>query len=536
VPAVDISKERAGSPCALFDGMPKSKRSSGIEVVSTDSDSEFIFVPARMAAGGNGAGGRAGAGAGAGAGGGAGGVSSHRWLRPNQTMDAVILGLTEFCHQSGLECKARVRSSDKMRATINCRHHETKGCSLRLTVRKNMIQRDLVSPNPDSFVSGSCVDISTIIGSALVAQSKLPPLSASVTPGIPAAAPPVVATNAHALPPLSASVTPGIPAAAPPVVATNARALPPLSAVLSLSAVSATCTECQDPAVIGCAKGDHHWCAQCLKQLADEQIADFDLFRKRHFKFICPYDGTSSIRSVMETLEAHSQSEAKSAFDVGKVNAIKKSDDIVAEVLAHVRHLVIPRCPKCDIMIADFDACAALVCGRRLHYGEHVEHSGGCGANICAWCMKEIAQHENHHEHVRSCTMNPIGSLFPPTPHPQVWLQCMAILARERVFNIVEQIRSADIRVAIYSEVRSKHPELDLSQEWLDCRHMWLTIMLETGTDNIDVHRADRCRILLQEMGFLDNEVLRRAILFCDCVINDVINAMRALCEQENDT
>jgi hypothetical protein len=216
--------------------MPKTKRSSDTEVVSTDSESEFIFVPARTAAGGNGAGGGAGAGAGVGAGGGAGGVSSHRWLRPNQSMDAVLHGLTEFCHQSGLECKARVRSSDKMRATINCKHKDEKGCSLRLTVRKNMIQRDLVSPNPDSFVSGSCVAISTIIGSALVAQTKLPPLPASVTPGIPAAAPPVVATNTRALPPLS----------------------PPLSAVLSLSAVSVTCTECQDPAVIGCAKGDHY--------------------------------------------------------------------------------------------------------------------------------------------------------------------------------------------------------------------------------------------------------------------------------------
>ena len=130
--------------------------------------------------------------------------------------------------------------------------------------------------------------------------------------------------------------------------------------------------------------------------------------------------------------------------------------------------------------------------------------------------------------------MNPDGSLFPPQPHPQVWLQCMAVLARERVFTIVEQVRSADIRNAIYSEVQKEHPELLLSQEWLDCRHMWLSIMLETGTDNFDILHADRCRLVLQEMGFLDNEVLRRAILFCNAVIGDVINAMRALCEQEN--
>lgn len=435
-----------------------------------------------------------------------GGSASFTWLQPNQTIGSVIRGLADYCKQTGLQCTPRVRSSDKWRATIACKQ-QVNGCPLRLTVKKNMFKIGSVTPNADSFVCGSCESpgpsISSLIRSALTAQTALESLSASAA--LISGAPTVSAMAAAS-------------SATPSVGVTDAS----------------SCVDCRDPAVITCVNGEHHWCGDCLKNLADSQIGEFDLFRRRRFTFVCPYDG-SQINSVMEKLDSKSD-EARNLEANNPINAGDTDfPDPVLRVLNRIRHVAIPRCPNCDTMICDFDACSAITCGRRLVVGERVDYAGGCGSNICAWCWKALPQHEHHHEHVRTCPMNPDpGCLYPPQPHPETWLASMSILARERVFNIVEQIRSSECRRSVYSAARKEHPELHLSEEWLASRHMWLLLTVETNVQNFDVHRAERCRILLQEMGFLDSEVLRRAILFCDCEINDIISAMRAICEQQD--
>jgi hypothetical protein len=191
------------------------KRQRSLSLTPTDSESEFEHpAPApscnKVTTGG-----------GAGVTGALVGALSHWWLQPNQTIGSVLRGLSAFCQQSGLQCTPRVRSSDKFRATIACKQ-QGNGCPLRLTVKKSMIQRDYVTPNPGSFVCGSCItpgpSISRlrVIRYALDAQDALQSLSASFTPGIPANPTPVsgiVASSATASQSHSATFKPGTPGA-----------------------------------------------------------------------------------------------------------------------------------------------------------------------------------------------------------------------------------------------------------------------------------------------------------------------------------
>ena len=57
------------------------------------------------------------------------------------------------------------------------------------------------------------------------------------------------------------------------------------------------------------------------------------------------------------------------------------------------------RCPHCDSVFVDFDACASLQCS--------------CGGHFCAFCLRPSASARESHEHVLVCPHNPSpGSYF----------------------------------------------------------------------------------------------------------------------------
>lgn len=183
-------------------------------------------------------------------------LQDEYWMMPSTSLEYVVNGVTEFMHNQGLICKARVRSSDKTRATIACKHQPS-GCPLRLTVKKGFapgqVLSKYVTPNLDSFVCGTC----------------------TATPGPP---------------PLSTLVKPARPPAHVAAAALPAAQAPPPS--LQSAAAGQSCNECNDPAVIACTDGEHHWCADCLTTLATSQLEDKPLFIARSCKYLCPYDGS----------------------------------------------------------------------------------------------------------------------------------------------------------------------------------------------------------------------------------------------------
>jgi len=410
------------------------------------------------------------------------------WAHFIVSIDEIVQGVTDFCQSQGLLCKARVRSSDKSRATIACKQQPF-GCPLRLTIKKATLCNRHGRANMHTFVMGTC----------------------------------------------SRVITPPASLATPPSDSNRPAATPRVDVVMP----NAKCTVCDDDvdiAVISCGKGEHHFCSDCLNTMTQSQIGDLDAFIQRRMQLLCPYDGSVLCGDRVADVLSSRRNRPQASTGPGIPDDAMSPHD---RALATIRHIVLPRCPNCDVPIVDFEACAALTCGRRIQLGDRIDTTGGCGADVCAWCLVHVPPNESAHVHVKNChkNPNPDGSLYPPQPHPQIWKSVMAEQARERVFNFVEMIKGSENRLALYSAVRLEFPELQMSEEWLAKRHQWLLIMLEMAEGMMDIHRAEIClRRLVHDMGFEDSDALRRAILLCNYDIRVICDAMHAHVEREKAT
>jgi hypothetical protein len=45
----------------------------------------------------------------------------------------------------------------------------------------------------------------------------------------------------------------------------------------------------------------------------------------------------------------------------------------------------------------------------------------------------------------------------------------------------------------------------------------------------VNIQIVVACHAVFLDMGYADDDVLRRAILFCDCVIPDILGALRGV-------
>ena len=488
------------------------------------------------------------------------------WLRPGITMASVLSGLKYYCQTTLVGCVPRTRSSDKTRATIACKHQHL-GCPLRLTVKKNVLEHDAVSANVSSFIPGTCqVDVSKAVGTFL---------SAGQTPGIPA--PAVTTTRPTGTPVNNKTLPTGIPVNNPipaPLVhvSTEVRqspGTPGLNTTASTAAATgipvpvvdpSACSECPHDAsgicVLTCAAGSHHFCAEHVEGMARHQVTGVEKSIFMRFKqFHCYYDqslldmqkvianvttatwelisAALAEQAVIETqalmqarLDAQQQAGAapQSAFD---------------KAMERIRHMAVPRCPECDVVISDFEACSALTCGtvrpQRSLARPAARSDHGCGARLCAWCLQSIPASESHHAHISACYRNPDPpSSHPPQPHPAIWLASMAKLIRERVFIFIESQRGdKELRTNLYKQVASEFPDFQLTDDWLALRYRWLEVIIDAQAEHMNIEKVEACRLLLTEMGYPDTDTLLRAIIFCNCDINAITYALRAAAEQE---
>ena len=398
--------------------------------------------------------------------------------------------------------------------------------------------------NPQTLVMGNC---RTPSGGAPFPRSLLPPV-----PGIQGAA---AGNSSSALPSSALHPVPGIPGAAagnsssalPSSALHPVPGIPGAAAGNSSSGIPAECVECRDAASLCCSSGVHFWCADCMDSLAWIQLKNWESFLKRGCQYMCPYtDGhhdkqpseinTQSILSYLKretfvkhiaALTEHTRQQAILETQAKLARPVQ-APSLHELALQHIQHIAVPRCPKCDVIIVDFEACSALTCGQKS--GILGEYEGGCGAKLCAWCLCEIPAGHNPHQHVAGCQLNPEpGNVHPPQPHPAVWLGYFSVHAREKVFVHIEKQKGSAERDALYEVVEKEIPSLGIDAAWLASRHEWMLLQLQCDCMDADIPKAEATLSLLKEMGYPDSHVLRRAVLFCECSIAEIVNAMRAI-------
>ena len=184
------------------------------------------------------------------------------WLHPDISMASVLSGLKYYCQTTLLGCVPRTRSSDKTRATIACKYQDH-GCPLRLTVKKNVLRRDVVSANVSSFVPGTCqVDVSTAVGAVLRRSPPpgIPGLNTTGPTGIPVINPTAGGT-------VRRSTSPGIPGpntTGPTGIPVTNPIPAPVAGIPVPDVDPSACSECPHGAggtcVLTCANGLHHFC------------------------------------------------------------------------------------------------------------------------------------------------------------------------------------------------------------------------------------------------------------------------------------
>ena len=213
------------------------------------------------------------------------------------------------------------------------------------------------------------------------------------------------------------------PTAAPTIVAPTAA--PQLHCFGCVSDVSA---------IDGCAcdAAGHFLCNECFSDMVTTQVTGVDkpAFLANGCVITCPDCQAAGLRTVFDmrlcaphlTQAAYSahlktmaepevareQEEwrrrlAEARLQGGGAAAVDESAGIVDDI---AERLVAPTCPNCSRHIPDFDACAALQCGR--HAGSVADSAGmGCGAHLCAWCLHDSVDADACHKHVMACCKNP---------------------------------------------------------------------------------------------------------------------------------
>ena len=112
-------------------------------------------------------------------------------------------------------------------------------------------------------------------------------------------------------------------------------------------------------------------------------------------------------------------------------------------------NLVYPRCPSCNVMTPDFDACASLHCD--------------CGIYLCAWCFSTHTNASLCHTHVVSCPFNlNHGQLYPPSPHPTLWWSVMHEWARKRIRDYIQSEVAPTLQQRVHDVCKRMHPHLAL--------------------------------------------------------------------------
>jgi hypothetical protein len=116
---------------------------------------------------------------------------------------------------------------------------------------------------------------------------------------------------------------------------------------------------------------------------------------------------------------------------------------------------ILPSCPKCKAVVADHDACSALVCGRQ----SDGTVMGGCSALLCGWCFR-ICPKDDHSSHVAYCMHNPRpGEVFRESL--EVWKGVQNKLARERVLSFLSTCPRG-LTSEILAMLAKEHPQLKL--------------------------------------------------------------------------
>lgn len=143
------------------------------------------------------------------------------------------------------------------------------------------------------------------------------------------------------------------------------------------------CFSCGDIAALDTPCGIHSLCAECL----DTYVEAFRPTHENHLP-CCPCGAGSSFQF----------DRLPDSFQL-KISSLKNEND--SELNFILSNILTKRCPHCNFVFADFDACAAVFCD--------------CGKWFCGLCLQMCFNREDAHYHVMHCKYNPCSSYFVPS-------------------------------------------------------------------------------------------------------------------------
>ncbi len=235
-------------------------------------------------------------------------------------------------------------------------------------------------------------------------------------------------------------------------LAPSAQSLAPSAESLAPSAESLECCLCSLTLLTSCpftrCRKDHVFCRGCFNGMVRNQVTGVGKVRfvasKTVHCVVCRPNTEISVREAAQHLSPEVWNQYLAALSEGDVVAEQERFQTILQkcqstasspmddAMIIVRSKIQPQCPKCSKVVPEFDACAALVCGRVIGLQGSLL---GCGAHLCGWCLR-VCSAQDHSSHVSYCQHNPRpGEVFPEST--TVWRGVQNFLARQRVLQFI---------------------------------------------------------------------------------------------------
>jgi hypothetical protein len=132
-------------------------------------------------------------------------------------------------------------------------------------------------------------------------------------------------------------------------------------------------------------------------------------------------------------------------------------------------HVFPDKCPKCDIIFFDYDACAAIQCI--------------CGTWFCALCLNTQKDSGEAHQHVFDCSMNPKTDLYVSLDN---WQNIRDIERKKRISVFFDDLALSEgflYYICIWSKLHFKYSSYILYKYlvtyWYTIIRCWITNLVK---------------------------------------------------------
>lgn len=118
---------------------------------------------------------------------------------------------------------------------------------------------------------------------------------------------------------------------------------------------------------------------------------------------------------------------------------IRHNVDEVTFRMRQIAELMNPRCPGCDKVFLEFDACAAVTCT--------------CGCHFCGLCFTPCLDFDDCHDHVAQCSLRPPNDdlyFFSQAAIRAVWESQW----HNKIIELLGMISDMSVREDVYNQMQ----------------------------------------------------------------------------------